>query len=180
MRAVLDACVLYPPILRAILLDTARAGAFAPLVSARILEEWARAAARRSPAAAAAARQEAALIRDRWPAAEIAADPDLEATLSLPDADDRHVLATAITGGADALVTLNVRDFPGRTLARHGMTLRTPDSLLVELAGDGWPVATFAEAARAGAEAADGVPRGLRAMLRRAHLPRLGKALAAG
>ena len=57
--------------------------------------------------------------------------------LSLPDPDDRHVLAAAIAGGADTLVTLNRADFPTRTLARHGVLLREPDGFLVELLAGG-------------------------------------------
>ncbi|MBL3553988.1 PIN domain-containing protein, partial [Rhodovulum sulfidophilum] len=44
MKVLLDACVLYPTVLREILLGVARRGGFTPLWSARILEEWARAA----------------------------------------------------------------------------------------------------------------------------------------
>ena len=43
MRAVLDACVLYPPVLRDLLLGCAEAGLYEPKWSERILEEWARA-----------------------------------------------------------------------------------------------------------------------------------------
>ncbi|WP_354002110.1 PIN domain-containing protein [Pseudotabrizicola sediminis] len=32
--------------------------------------------------------------------------------LTLPDADDRHVLAAAIVGRCDAIVTQNLKDFP--------------------------------------------------------------------
>ncbi|MEY3307771.1 MAG: hypothetical protein RLZZ413_1809, partial [Pseudomonadota bacterium] len=43
MKIVLDACVLYPTVLREILIGVARAGLYTPLWSDRILEEWARA-----------------------------------------------------------------------------------------------------------------------------------------
>ena len=46
MRAVLDACVLYPTVLREILADAAGAGLYMPVWSARILDEWRHAAAR--------------------------------------------------------------------------------------------------------------------------------------
>ncbi|MEK6205567.1 MAG: PIN domain-containing protein, partial [Amylibacter sp.] len=73
MRILLDACVLYPTIMREVLLGAAKAGAFKPVWSARILEEWRRAAARFGAEQAQVAGVEIALIRASWPAAEIAA-----------------------------------------------------------------------------------------------------------
>ncbi len=172
MKAVLDACVLFPPVMREMLVGAAERGGFAPVWSARIFEEWARATRRLPEGAESAARAEAARLRARFPAAEVAVPEELVASLSLPDPDDRHVLAAAIAGGADTLVTLNRGDFPTRTLARHGIVLREPDGLLVELLHDGIDLAPVAEAARRGRAA------GVRAVLKRAGLPRLGKALA--
>ncbi|NNU81019.1 PIN domain-containing protein [Halovulum dunhuangense] len=176
MRLLLDACVLYPTVLRDILIETAAAGGFTPLWSDRILEEWARAAERSALADGPRARAEIALLRTRFPDASIEAPDD--PALSLPDPNDIHVLAAAIHGGAEAIVTLNLRDFPGRTLARHGLMLRSPDSVLLELHDAGEiPVARIAQAARARAETLSGQPQPLRGILKRANLPRLGKAL---
>ncbi len=44
MKALLDTCVIYPTVMRQMLLGAARAGAFTPLWSARIIAEWQRAA----------------------------------------------------------------------------------------------------------------------------------------
>ena len=44
---------------------------------------------------------------------------DLIPGLSLPDPDDRHVLAAAIRSGADAIITFNVKDFPEQELGRR-------------------------------------------------------------
>ena len=173
MRVALDACVLFPTVMRAMLLGAAAAGGFAPVWSARILEEWARATRRLPEGAEAVARGEIARLRAAWPEAEVAVPEELVAGLSLPDPDDRHVLGAAIAGGAEALLTLNRADFPTRTLARHGILLREPDGFL-------------RRAARRGARPRDdrrgGAGAGRRAgrcapMLKRAGLPRLGKAL---
>jgi predicted nucleic acid-binding protein len=191
MRVLLDACVLVPSVLRQMLLATADAGGFVPLWSERILEEWARAARRLPGDAEAEARGEIARLAAAWPGAMVAAHPDLEAMLSLPDADDRHVLAAAIGGRAEVLLTWNRADFPTRTLARHAILLREPDGFLCEIdaggaageaaggAAGGLDLAPVAAAVRARAEQRSGRAQGLRAMLKRAGLPRLGKALAA-
>jgi hypothetical protein len=172
VKVALDACVLFPTVMREMLLGAAAAGGFQPVWSARILEEWARATRRLPEGAEAVARGEIAAMRARWPEAEVAEDTDLAAMLALPDPADRHVLAAAITGGAEVLLTLNRADFPTRTLARHGILLREPDGFLVELLGTRLDLGSVAAAVRARAGRS-----GIRSMLKRAGLPRLGKAL---
>ena len=49
----------------------------------------------------------------------------------LPDADDRHVLAAAICGHADAIVTFNLADFPAEALAPFGVEAQHPDDFLL-------------------------------------------------
>ncbi len=181
MRALLDACVLYPTVMREVLLGAARRGLFRPLWSARILEEWARAAARpgRGGGGEAVARGEIALLRAAWPGREVADDLALEATLYLPDPADRHVLAVSIAGGAEVIVTLNLRDFPARVLAGHGLRAVHPDVFLRALfAQDPEAVRAAGEEVRAEAERLAGEPWEMRRLMKKAGLPRLGKALA--
>lgn len=178
MRLCLDACVLYPTVLREILLGVAGAGLFAPLYSARICEEWRRAAERLSPGDGVVAEGEIARLRARFAAGEITHAPQDEAALWLPDRHDIHVLASAIKGGAGAIVTLNLRDFPRAELAAHGLEARHPDAQLYAL----WQeapdlVAGVVETVHQKAEALSGAEIGLRALMKRARLPRLGKAL---
>ena len=52
-------------------------------------------------------------------------------SLVLPDKDDRHVLAAAITGHADAIITLNVKDFPEKILDSFGIEIQTPDEFVL-------------------------------------------------
>lgn len=55
----------------------------------------------------------------------------LESTLTLPDPDDRHVVAAAVRTECDWLLTYNIRDFPDATLEPFGVSPMTPDDALV-------------------------------------------------
>ena len=180
MRAALDACVLYPTVLREILTDVAKAGLFAPIWSARILEEWRLAAARLGSDGAAVASAEIAALRSRFPQAEIAAPSDSRAAgLDLPDPDDAHVIDAALAGGATAIVTANLRDFPRGAMAAVGLRAVHPDPFLLDLwAHEPDPVAAAIHAAHDRARALGGGDMSLRDMMKRARLPRLGRAMA--
>ena len=177
MITCLDACVLYPTVLREILIGVAREGAYRPVWSARILEEWQHAAQRHDPRDGVIAEGEIARLRAEWPEAEIA--PGREDDLWLPDPADVHVLATARAAGAQQIVTLNLRDFPARELSGQGLTAEHPDAFLYArwLAAPDL-VAGVAEAVRSEAVRLSGAAMPIRGLLKRARLPRLGKALA--
>lgn len=53
--------------------------------------------------------------------------------LTLPDPDDRHVLAAAIRAGAQAIVTFNLKDFPASALAPYDMEAIHPDEFVLDL-----------------------------------------------
>ncbi len=179
MRVLIDACVLYPTVMREILLGVADAGLFTPLWSTRILEEWARAAARLGDGQEDVARGEIALLRAKWPDGEISYSSDLEASLQLPDKNDRHVLAAAISGQADILLTANLKDFPTRILTGHGVVRRDPDGFLREIFDENQQVVgRVAKDVHRVAEQLSGQAWDMRKLMKKARLPRLGKALA--
>ena len=60
----------------------------------------------------------------------------LIATLTLPDANDRHVIAAAIHGRCNVIVTFNLKHFPANTLASYGITAVHPDTFLLDLSVD--------------------------------------------
>jgi predicted nucleic acid-binding protein len=176
VKVVLDTCVLFPTALRLILLGVAEAGLFQPLWSDRIVAEWARAALRHGFDAT----PEIASATARFPRASHPAAPAVAARLVLPDVNDVHVLATAIVAGADAILTFNARDFPRHVLAGEGVQRRDPDGFLWEL----WShhpdaVGAVIQRERQALETASGRPWDTRAFLKRAGLPRLGKAVTA-
>lgn len=179
MRLVLDACVLYPTVMREMLLGAAGAGAFTPLWSARLLEEWARAARKLGPEGEAQARAEVALVRAQWPGADVTVSEALMRRLWLPDENDIHVLAAGVAGSADGIVTLNAKDFPRGILAEEGLTRHDPDGLMMsfwQVDPDG--IAALAERVLAEARRLSGEDWHMRPLLKKARLPRLGKALA--
>ena len=177
-RLMLDACVLFPTVLRELLMGAARAGLYRPLWTARILEEWARAVRKLGPGAETLARGEIALLRAAFPRAEVPEAPHVAARLHLPDENDLHVLAAAIAAGADGIVTLNAADFPRGTLAAEGLGRRDPDGLLWDFASHRpEAMAQVAEAVRARAEAISGQPQPLKPLLKRAQLNRLARLL---
>ncbi len=53
-------------------------------------------------------------------------------TLRLPDENDRHVLAAAISCRADAILTFNLNDFPNEILSSYGIESVSPDNFLME------------------------------------------------
>ena len=178
MKVMIDACVLYPTLLRELVIGWAAAGGFTPLWSERILEEWRRAAARNGPQDAGIAGLEIEGLKAMFPGASVAVSPATQAALSLPDPDDSHVLAAAIDAEADELMTLNVRDFPTNALAAYGIIRRHPDEFLLEaLHADPQRMGALVDAAMARAQSFGIDTSDRRKLLKRAKLPRFAKAL---
>lgn len=180
MKLVLDACVLYPTVLREILMGCAAAGLYTPVVSERILREWVRATAKLGPVQQALAEGEAAQLRAQFPQAMVREQPGIEARLLLPDPNDVHVLAVAIGGHADGIVTFNAADFPRHVLAEEGIVRRDPDGFLWEL----WsaePEAVAGVIARVQAKASQlaGQSFTRKGLLKRVRLNRLARAMEA-
>jgi hypothetical protein len=61
----------------------------------------------------------------------VTGDEPLVEGLSLPDRNDRHVLAAAITANADVIVTTNLKDFPAEALRPFRLTAQHPDEFII-------------------------------------------------
>lgn len=138
--ALLDACVLYPAPVRDFLLNLAEADLFKPKWTSKIHEEWTRnLLANRSDLEPERIQRTVNLMNEAFPDAMIeiymSQIPDLE----LPDPDDRHVLAAAISGEANFLVTANLKDFPKEKCLEYEVEPIHPDDfilLLIEVSPD--------------------------------------------
>jgi hypothetical protein len=53
--------------------------------------------------------------------------------LTLPDDNDRHVLAAAIRARADVIVTFNLKDFPAEYLSQFDIEAQHPDDFVFHL-----------------------------------------------
>lgn len=132
--AVLDACVLYPPSLRDLLMRLAVAGSYAPRWTEEIHAEWTRNVLADYPDVTQAQLDRTRrLMSQAVPEGLVSGYEARIPALSLPDSNDRHVLAAAIEAAATVIVTFNLSDFPVATLEAHGIEPLHPDVFLSAL-----------------------------------------------
>jgi predicted nucleic acid-binding protein len=133
---VYDACVLYPAPLRDLLLRIARTGLVRARWSEAILDECFRAILEnRADLRAEALQRTRALMKCAVPDCIVENYEGLIDGLTLPDPDDRHVLAAAIRAGAQVIVTFNIKDFPAEALATHEMEAKHADEFVIDQLG---------------------------------------------
>ncbi len=136
MVAIYDACVLYPAPLRDLLLHLALTDLFRARWTDRIHDEWIRAVLRARPdLSAEQLARTRALMDTAVPDALVTGYEGLIGHLTLPDPDDRHVLAAAIRAQAGVIVTYNLRDFPAEHLRPYGIEVQHPDEFVAHLLG---------------------------------------------
>jgi predicted nucleic acid-binding protein len=70
------------------------------------------------------------LMNKAIPDANVSGYEDLITGLTLPDPDDRHVLAAAIASECDAIITFNHKDFPVEYLGKFNIELLHPDDFI--------------------------------------------------
>jgi predicted nucleic acid-binding protein len=129
--ALLDTNVLFSATLNDTLLRLAEEGAFRPLWSDEILTELSRVLVREAELPTSAAERRVAHMRAAFPMAEVT---DYQALIDVMACHpkDRHVLAAAIRGGAQVLVTFDLDDFPEESVQPHDITVVSPDAFLLD------------------------------------------------
>jgi predicted nucleic acid-binding protein len=135
LTAILDACVLYPAPLRDLLMNLAVTNnLFQARWTDEIHDEWTRNLLKnRSDLTKERLQRTRDFMDDSVRDCLITGYQDLIPSLTLPDDNDRHVLAAAISGKANIIVTFNLKDFPSSNLKNYGIEAQHPDDFIVNL-----------------------------------------------
>jgi hypothetical protein len=129
--ALLDANVLYPAPLRDLLLQLAVMDLYRAKWTADIHREWIDNLLENEPHRSRSALERTRDLMDRSTRdCLVTGYQHLNDYLTLPDPNDRHVLAAAIVGRCDVIVTQNLKDFPTEILASFGIEAQHPDEFL--------------------------------------------------
>lgn len=129
--ALYDACVLYPAPLRDLLVSLGGTGLFRAKWSGRIHEEWISSLLRERPDLNRETLERTRKLMDQSVLDCLVTNfEDLIPSLTLPDENDRHVLAAAIRGRCDVIVTFNLKDFPARALVDYSIEAQHPDDFI--------------------------------------------------
>jgi len=132
LSVVLDACVLFPMYLRDTLLSTADEGLYLPYWSQKILDEAIDNLIGGGKLSQEKAKNLENQIKLAFPEAMVEVPVGLEQAMT-NDPKDRHVLAAAVTAGADIIVTNNLKDFRENDLAPWNIIAQSPDEFLSDL-----------------------------------------------
>lgn len=122
---ILDACVLYPAVVRDAAMRLALTDLFKAHWTDDIHEEWIGALKREVKEDGQPKFSDEVLQRTRELMDRHAHDAKVEGyesyiqIITLPDQNDRHVVAAALKVRADAIVTYNLKDFPAKYLMDH-------------------------------------------------------------
>lgn len=127
---ILDANVLYPQLLRDTLLSLAGENLYHARWSATINDELVRNLVKNKPEITDSLPALVKLMCDSVPDSLVTNYENLAGNIELPDLNDRHVVAAAIAGHADAIVTFNLKDFPLAVLQPYGVEVQHPDEFI--------------------------------------------------
>lgn len=131
LTALYDACVLYPAPLRDLLVHLAITGPFQAKWTLQIQEEWIKNLLENRPDLKRERLERTSALMNQSIRDCLVTDYEsLVPALTLPDPNDRHVLAAAIVARADIIVTFNLADFPDAALQSHGIEAQHPDDFI--------------------------------------------------
>lgn len=132
--ALFDANVLYPAPLRDLLMQLALTDMFRARWTDQIHDEWIRNVLKNRPdLTTEQLTRTKELMNSHVRDCLVTGYEWVIPSLQLPDPDDRHVLAAAIKGEADGIVTINLADFPKTVLEEYELEAQHPDDFITSL-----------------------------------------------
>lgn len=131
ITAILDANILFSPTLRDLFIEMSCNHLFHARWTDKIHDEWMRAVVKQRPDIPQEALLNVKELMDQSvPDCLIEDFEPLIESLSLPDENDRHILAAAIKGKCHYIVTRNIRDFPAKKLKPFGISAILPHEFI--------------------------------------------------
>ena len=131
---VYDACVLYPAPLRDLLMRLALSDICKARWSDMIHDEWTRNVLRhRQDLTREQINRTRQLMNDHVRDCLVTGFEYAIPSITLPDEDDRHVVAAASHIGATHIVTFNLKDFPAEALKPFKLVAQHPDDFIMSL-----------------------------------------------
>lgn len=127
---ILDACVLYPAPIRDLMMRLSLTDLFNARWTDQIHEEWISALVKKGYDRDYLEKTRRLMdrhVRD----GKVDEYEDLIDSITLPDQDDRHVVAAAIKSNSDAIVTFNLKDFPETVLEKYAIEVIHPDDFIL-------------------------------------------------
>lgn len=131
-KAVLDTNVIYPIVIRDLLFWFAFYELYTPKWSTDIFREWKDVMIRKGITNEEAEKR-VQRANNAFPDALVSNYEGLIGNLTLPDENDRHVLAAAIKSNADVIVTNNLKDFPKEYLNSFNVSAKSADDFLTDI-----------------------------------------------
>jgi predicted nucleic acid-binding protein len=134
-RVFVDTSVLFPFSMMDLMLALTEDGIHDVLWTEALLDEWEEVVTRDHRRTRASARSITDAIREFFADSEVPVADYSQFVAGMPGSDpDDHVhMAAAIAGGASAIVTWNLKDFPAEALAERGLEVLDPDTYLCRL-----------------------------------------------
>jgi predicted nucleic acid-binding protein len=132
---VYDSCVLYPNVVRDLLIRVAQAGMVQAKWTELILDEMSRALRTQRGTDPEKLERLRRLMNGSVRDVHVTGYEPLVEALKLPDPDDRHVLAAAIKARAQVIVTDNGKHFPAASLEEWSIEAKSADAFVLDLLG---------------------------------------------
>ena len=133
--ALLDSCVLYPQMLRDLLLSLASTRLFHAHWTEQINQEWVEKLLEKNPGRRSQVLRTCELVNQSVEDCLVTGYEHLIESVVLPDPDDHHVVAAALEGGINVIVTFNLAHFPADALSPLGLEAQHPDDFVASMIG---------------------------------------------